>query len=143
MVKELGASDSSNRTPDQSQIAFFWEDGPWGVTPPGHFLIIAMQLYQHSRMSLVDQARAMALTSMAMADAAIATWNSKFTYDIIRPETAIRYRAAKISQFRPARRCAQGLEITYSDPTFPDLHIGPFGLWLVGRARDCPYSGAR
>lgn len=93
MVKELGSSDSLSRTDDQSQIAFFWEDGPWGVSPPGHFSIIAMQIYQHLRMPLVAQARAMALTSMAMADSAIATWHSKYTHDIIRPETAIRYRA--------------------------------------------------
>ena len=94
-VKELGASDSHSRTQDQTQIAFFWEDGPWGVSPPGHFIIIAMQIYQHLPMRLIEQARAMALTSMAVADAGIATWNSKYTHDIIRPETAIRYRAAQ------------------------------------------------
>ncbi|MBO6548886.1 MAG: vanadium-dependent haloperoxidase [Rhizobiales bacterium] len=97
MVKELGGSKSHSRTDDQSQIAFFWEDGPWGVTPPGHFVVIAMQLFQHMNMSLVAQARAMALTSMAMADSAIATWHSKYTHDIIRPETAIRYRSNKFN----------------------------------------------
>ena len=95
IVKEYGASDSTMRTDDETQIAFFWEDGPWGVTPPGHFSLIAMQHYQHLGLPLVDVARAMALTSMAMADAGIATWHSKYTHDIIRPETAIRYRAPK------------------------------------------------
>ena len=124
MVKELGASVSSSRTPDQSEIAFFWEDGPWGVTPPGHFLIIAMQLYQHLGLSLVDQARAMALTSMAMADAAIATWNSKYTYDIIRPETAIRYRAAKFHNPDPRVARQKDWKSLIPTPPFPTYTSG-------------------
>ena len=35
-VRALGAADSRERTADQSEIALFWEDGPWGITPPGH-----------------------------------------------------------------------------------------------------------
>ncbi len=124
MVKELGASDSSTRSADQSQIAFFWEDGPWGVTPPGHFLIIAMHLYQHLGMSLVDQSRAMALTSMAMADAAIATWNSKYTHDVIRPETAIRYRAAKFNNPDPRVSGRRDWKSLIPTPPFPAYTSG-------------------
>lgn len=96
-VKALGSSKSRHRTEDQTQIAFFWEDGPWGVTPPGHFTLIAMQLFQNLNMSLVSKARAMALISMSMADAAIATWHAKYSHDVIRPETAIRYRSEKFN----------------------------------------------
>lgn len=104
MVKQIGCSDSTIRTADQAQIAFFWEDGPWGVTPPGHFVVVAMQLFQHLNMPLLQQARAMALMSISMADAAIATWNSKYTHDVIRPETAIRYRADKFGNPQCVRR---------------------------------------
>lgn len=124
MVKEIGASDSTSRTPDQTQIAFFWEDGPWGVSPPGHFVIIAMQLYQHLGLSLVDQARAMALTSMAMADAAIATWNSKYTHDIIRPETAIRYRAPKFHNSDPRVSLRRSWKSLIPTPPFPSYTSG-------------------
>ena len=89
-IKALGGADSKIRTADQAQIAFFWEDGPKGVTPPGHWQIIAMDLLQRYDMSLIEQARAMALLSVAQADAGIATWDCKFEYDIVRPETAVR-----------------------------------------------------
>ncbi|MEM1301924.1 MAG: vanadium-dependent haloperoxidase [Pseudomonadota bacterium] len=89
-IKTLGGYDSTIRTDDQSEVAFFWEDGPRGVTPPGHWQIIAMQVLQNRGMDGLEQARAMALLSMAQADAAIATWDCKFEQDILRPETAIR-----------------------------------------------------
>jgi hypothetical protein len=84
-----------------------------------------MQLYQRLGMSLVDQARAMALTSMAMADAAIATWNAKYTHDIIRPETAIRYRSAKFNNPDPrvsGRRDWKSLIPTPPFPTYTSGH---------------------
>ena len=43
-IRRLGGKESSIRTADQSEIALFWEDGPWGITPPGHMIYIAMQL---------------------------------------------------------------------------------------------------
>lgn len=89
-IKALGGANSTIRTADEAQIAFFWEDGPKGVTPPGHWQIIAMDLIQRFDMSLIEQARAMALLSVAQADAGIATWDCKFEYDIVRPETAVR-----------------------------------------------------
>ena len=94
-IKELGGTDSKIRTADQKQIAFFWEDGPRGVTPPGHWQIIAMDVIQNMRLPFIEQARLFALMSAAQADAAITTWDSKYKYDIVRPETAIRQRADK------------------------------------------------
>jgi hypothetical protein len=35
-VRALGGANSTTRTADQTQIAFFWEDGPGSVTPVGH-----------------------------------------------------------------------------------------------------------
>ena len=89
-IRDLGGKNSTLRTKDQSQIAFFWEDGPRGVTPPGHWQVIAMGLMQNLDLDLVDQARFMAMLSLAQADAGIATWHCKFDLDILRPETAIR-----------------------------------------------------
>jgi hypothetical protein len=85
-----GGATSDYRTEDQAEIAFFWEDGPRGATPPGHWQIIALDLLQRQDLDLVDQARFMALISMAQADAAIVTWDCKFDMDVLRPETAIR-----------------------------------------------------
>ncbi|MEM6683185.1 MAG: vanadium-dependent haloperoxidase [Pseudomonadota bacterium] len=93
-IRALGGADSKIRTLDQSEIALFWEDGPWGITPPGHFLFIALQVLQDLDLPFIEQARAFALLGMTQADAAISAWDSKYIHDVIRPETAIRFRAA-------------------------------------------------
>lgn len=95
LVRRLGGADSTIRTDDQSEIALFWEDGPWGITPPGHFLFIAIQVLQHRKLSFIELARAFALLGMTQCDASINAWDNKYVYDIIRPETAIRSRARK------------------------------------------------
>jgi hypothetical protein len=56
-AKELGAADSTIRTADETEIAFFWEDGPRGVTPPGHWQLIAMNVAQDMNLPLIEQAR--------------------------------------------------------------------------------------
>jgi len=92
-IKAMGVHNSTIRTIDQTEIAFFWEDGPRGATPPGHFQIIAMKVLQGRNYSLLEQARLFAMLSMGQADAAITTWDSKYAHDIVRPETSIRFRA--------------------------------------------------
>ena len=59
-IRRLGGADSTVRTPDESEIALFWEDGPWGITPPGHFIYIAMQLLQDRGLSFIELAHAFA-----------------------------------------------------------------------------------
>ncbi|MDF1816904.1 MAG: twin-arginine translocation signal domain-containing protein, partial [Verrucomicrobiales bacterium] len=71
-VYTLGGSDSTRRTDDQTEIAFFWEDGPRGGTVPGAWLHIAMRLaLQNPKYTLLQRARFMALMSSAQADAAL------------------------------------------------------------------------
>ena len=94
LIRDWGGSKSTRRTEDEAEIALFWEDGPWGITPPGHFLLIAIQVLQDKPMSFIDKARAFALLGMTQADAATNAWDNKYHHDIIRPETAIRARAA-------------------------------------------------
>ena len=92
-IRRLGGADSTIRTADESEIALFWEDGPWGITPPGHFLHIAMQLLQDRGLSFIEFARAFALIGMTQCDASICAWDTKYHHDILRPESAIRARA--------------------------------------------------
>ncbi len=91
-----------------------------------------MQIYQNFNMSLVDQARAMALTSMAMADAAIATWHSKYTHDIIRPETAIRYRAAQFNNPDPRVTIQRNWKSLIPTPPFPAYTSGHSAFGAAG-----------
>ncbi len=125
-IKEIGGADSATRTADEAEIALFWEDGPWGISPPGHFTLIAMQLMQHKRMSFLESARALALMSMAQADSAISVWHSKFAYDIVRPETAIRYRASAFNNPDPR---------VVSDPRWKSyIPTPPFPTYVSGHS---------
>lgn len=45
-VREVGGMDNAVRTADQSEIAYFWQDGPWGITSSGHLICIAMHILQ-------------------------------------------------------------------------------------------------
>lgn len=88
-VKRLGATNSTVRTADQTQIAIFWEDGAGSVTPPGHWQVIARGLSARYRLNRVQNARLFALLSIAQADAGISCWDSKYKHDIFRPITGI------------------------------------------------------
>ena len=148
-IKAIGAADSTSRTPEQTEIAFFWEDGPWGAAPPGHFMIIAMQLLQHRGMSLVELARATALVALAMADAGISTWDSKYHHDVIRPETAIRYRAQAFGNKDPRVVADSNWMSLIPTPPFPAYTSGhsAFGasacemLALILGRDDIAFSG--
>lgn len=88
-VKSLGAATGSTRTTDQTNIAYFWVDGPGTASPPGHWNRIAQTVSASMGLSVEDNARLFALLNIAEADAAIATWDSKRFYDFWRPMMAI------------------------------------------------------
>jgi membrane-associated phospholipid phosphatase len=78
-------------TPEQRAIAFYWADnaGESG-TPVGHWISIASQMVSERHLSAAEAARVMVLTSVAEADAFIASWGYKYQYTMIRPRTYIR-----------------------------------------------------
>ena len=123
-IRRLGAADSEIRTADQSEIALFWEDGPWGITPPGHFLYIAMQLLQDRDLSFIELARAFALIGMTQCDASICAWDSKYHHDIVRPESAIRVRAAAFGNADPRVVAQPGWRSLIPAPEFPSYTSG-------------------
>jgi len=123
-IKDLGGKDSKIRTEDQTQIAFFWEDGPRGVTPPGHWQLIAMDLVQKFNYDFVDIARIFALMSVGQADAGITTWDSKFYYDIVRPETAIRKRTHRFNNPHLTEGPDSNWESLIPTPPFPAYTSG-------------------
>ncbi|MDP1590362.1 MAG: phosphatase PAP2 family protein [Prosthecobacter sp.] len=88
-VKNLGASTGSTRTADQTNIAYFWVDGPGTASPPGHWNRIAQTVSASMGLSVEDNARLFALLNLAEADTGIATWDAKRAYDFWRPMIAI------------------------------------------------------
>ena len=123
-IRHLGAAESTVRTADESEIALFWEDGPWGITPPGHFLYIAMQLLQDRGLSFIELARAFALIGMTQCDASICAWDNKFHYDIVRPESAIRARAPAFGNPDPRVAREPGWRSWIPTPEFPAYTSG-------------------
>jgi hypothetical protein len=94
-VKALGGDGvhtPTSRTPKETMIAIFWGyDGSIGLgTPPVLYNEITRVLAQQTHNSEDENARLFGLVNMAMADAGIAVWNSKYSDDFWRPVTAIR-----------------------------------------------------
>lgn len=87
-----GVTTPTRRTPDQTLAALFWSyDGaPMLGTPPRLYNQIAMQIAEQMGSGLAEQARLLALLNVGMADAGIASWESKYFYKVWRPVTGIR-----------------------------------------------------
>ena len=83
-VKAVGGKVSSVRTPDQTEIARFWFEGP------GNWNTIARVVAAGRKLDAHDSARLLALMNLAMADSYIAGWKIRYVYDSWRPVTAIR-----------------------------------------------------
>ncbi len=124
IVRTIGAADSSVRTADESEIAIFWEDGPWGITPPGHMLYISMQLLQEVDLSFIEMAKAFALIGMTQCDSSICAWDSKYHNDIIRPESAIRIQAMKFENPDPRVQLQPDWRSYIPTPEFPAYTSG-------------------
>jgi hypothetical protein len=88
-VREIGSIDSTSRTADQTEIAEFWSCFSYTSTPAGHWYEIATNLSRENDLHLIETTRLLALASIAMADAGIACWDTKYTYESWRPIQAI------------------------------------------------------
>lgn len=87
-----GVTTPTIRTPEQTQIGTYWAyDGtPSLCAPPRLYNQLAVRIGMDRGLGIVEMARMLALVNVAMADAAIAIWESKYFYDYWRPVTAIR-----------------------------------------------------
>ncbi len=84
-VKELGALVNSQRTPEQTQNAYFWADNF-----PAQINRALRNLAETQLENSGDRARLLALAWLSAADGLINTWFSKLEYPTWRPITAIR-----------------------------------------------------
>jgi len=115
-IKAIGSATSATRTQDQTNLARFWIS-----TAAQNWNPVARQAAIAQRFTLAQNARAFALLNLAGADAFIAAWDAKFTYNQWRPVTAIR--AAD----------ADGNADTVPDPTWtPLLVTPPFPDYIAG-----------
>ena len=94
-VKRLGGDGvvtPTERTEDETMTGIYWAyDGtPSLCAPTRLYNEIIMDIAEQRGTKPVDLARLLALANVAMADAGIASWESKFHYQFWRPVTAIR-----------------------------------------------------
>ena len=87
MVKEV-YDISQTLTPEQTAIALYYRDNPgFGG---GHYLSILRQVLQQEQPQLDFTAIAFAKASIAIVDAGIGCWETKYIYNLERPITYIR-----------------------------------------------------
>lgn len=87
-VKAVGQIDSRSRTAEQTAITRFWIGSSGTSTAPGMWNEIAARAAQADQ--LLQNAQLFAELNLALADASIAAWDTKYTYRSWRPVTAIR-----------------------------------------------------
>jgi hypothetical protein len=83
-VKRLGRVDSTDRTPEQTYIARWWQS-----TPVASWNAVARDLVARHDLDIANSARLFAMDNLAAADAAINCWNDKYHWDFWRPWNAI------------------------------------------------------
>ena len=78
-------------TGEERTIALYWADNAAeSGTPVGHWISIASQMVSQRKLTATEAAALMMLTSMAQADAFIASWGYKYRLNLVRPRTYIR-----------------------------------------------------
>ena len=135
-VKQLGGDGITTptvRSEAQSQIGTFWAyDGmPSLCAPPRLYNQIALQIAEAQATKPLELARLLALVNIAMAEAGLAIWESKYFYQFWRPVTGIREastsRVTADPNFMPLGAPASNLtgpNFTPPFPAYPSGHAG-------------------
>jgi hypothetical protein len=84
-VKDIGAQNSVVRIRPETDVAMWWTPSAVILWNP-----IASQVALAKKLSISESSRMFALLNIAAADAAIACYDSKYTYNFWRPISAIR-----------------------------------------------------
>jgi len=89
-------------SPEQKDIANFWDCNPFAVTmeghlsyatkkisPGGHWIAIVTTVSRQRHSDITKTAAAYTITSIAIFDAFISCWDEKYRSNVVRPETYI------------------------------------------------------
>ncbi len=79
----------NNNTSDQVSIAQYWADGGGSISPPGHSIYMLRNILRHENANLETAAIAYAKMGIALSDAFLACWKTKYIYNCTRPVTYI------------------------------------------------------
>ncbi len=143
MLKDYGGQTSVLRTDDQEDIGLFWGyDRPSMGPPPVLFNRNVEDISSQAGNTPEENARLFAMTSVAMADAAIAAWDAKFEDNFWRPIAALKGQRANMTTGHD-----DGNPNTIEDPNWQpmgapggdpnsttDDFTPPFPAWVSGHA---------
>lgn len=115
-TKTVGALTSTTRTAEQTEIGYFWADS--GPVLWQNALRYISGAYLHD---IGHSARMFALADVAMADAQIACWDSKYFYNFWRPITAI---PLGDQDGNPATAADPDWQPLINTPNFPEYPSG-------------------
>jgi membrane-associated phospholipid phosphatase len=89
---EVMAQNTPSLSYQTEWVGEFWSDDLLGLTfsPPTRFIAIANQVYNNEKASLQEAIIANAKVGIALHDAAVGAWNSKYHYNLERPESFIK-----------------------------------------------------
>lgn len=89
---EVMAQNTPSLSYQTEWVGEFWSDDLLGLTfsPPTRFIAIANQVYQNENANLQEAIIANAKVGIALHDAAVGCWNSKYYYNLERPESYIK-----------------------------------------------------
>ncbi len=121
----------NNMTEENHWIAEFWSDDITGLTfsPPARIFAIGNQVISKEKYNLEETLQLYCKLGIAINDAAVAAWKSKYTYNIERPETYIRKYIDP--DFKPILGEAIGRPgITPAFPGYPSGHSTFAGVGL-------------
>lgn len=104
---KLLKSYAKNMTDEHRRIANYWQDGLGTYTPPGHWNQIANEHMVEYRFNPLQTVRTMAYLNMAIMDAGISCWDTKYYYHYPRPIQLI-----------------EGFETIAGTPNFPSYTSG-------------------
>jgi len=117
-TKDKGLKTSATRTADETVAATFWASA--SVTYLWNH--VAVQLGLQRKLSLLDNARLLAQLNVVTADAAIATFDAKYTYAFWRPVTAIPLADTDGNPATTADPAWVPLIVTPAHPEYPSAH---------------------
>ena len=112
MVKEVYDSKPVNNTTPEAMMALWWRDVP-GTTTSGHFVSVLKQILEKEKPGLDVAALAYSMGGIMVFDASLSTWQTKFSYNLVRPIT---YIISQIGAWSPL------LGSTPPHPEYPSAH---------------------
>jgi hypothetical protein len=127
------ANTVNHMTPQNRWIAEFWSDDITGLTfsPPARIFAISNQIIKLKDLNLEETLHLYCVLGIAINDAAVGAWKSKYIYNTERPETYIRKYIDP--NFKPILGEAVGTPgLTPSFPGYPSGHSTFAGVsWRV------------